>query len=80
MEDKIMNTVDNAMKNPDVMTEVCKNGKHTGWIALAAGAAAAVAGAVVLVVRKVKKRKFEKTHAIVEVNTAETVTDEEVKG
>ena len=80
MEDKIMNTVDEVMENNEAMTEVCKNGKNVGVIAAITGVAMTAIGAVVFYVRQRKKRKFEKDHVTVKVDTAETVENKDVEG
>lgn len=80
MEDKIMNTVDNAMENTDVMTEVCKTGKNGKLIVAGATlCVTAITGAIIWGVKKFRKRKTEKSLDTVEVKTADAVI-EEVKG
>ena len=80
MEDKIMNTVEEVMENNDAMTEVCKTGKNAGLIGTVVTVVAVAVCATVFGCKKWKKRKAEKNHITVEVNTAETVSEKELEG
>ena len=81
MEDKIVNTVEEVMENNDAMTEVCKTGKNGGLIAtIIAGGVLVIGTAATLIGRALKKRKAEKDHVTVEVDTSETVANKEVEG
>lgn len=81
MEDKIMNTIEEAMENNEAMTEVCKTGMNGKLIAIIGTVAlAAVSGAVVLGRKIWRKRKAGTNLVTVEVNAAETVADEKTEG
>lgn len=80
MEDKIMNTVEEVMENNDAMTEVCKTGTNVGLIATITTVVVTAVGAAIFGWKKLKKRKAEKDHVTVKVDTAETVANEEVEG
>lgn len=80
MEDKIMNTVEEVMENNDAMTEVCKTGTNVGLIATITTVVVTAVGAAIFGWKKLKKRKAEKDHVTVNVDTAETVANEEVEG
>lgn len=80
MEDKIMNTVEEVMEN-DAMTEVRKTGMKGGLKATIATVSVLALGTVAAFVgKKLKKRKDEKSHDIVEANATETVADGKVVG